>query len=105
MNTIKKIECFCASILFLFMLLISAFFLSCCLSGCSPVDYKEEIKIGIVDACYTTLEYNPEDASNRINNYLNSKELSGDITAKERRIIDICIERTKISTKWGVYRR
>lgn len=101
MNIIKKIESFCAVLLFICMLLVLLGFMSCCLSGCAQPIYKEEIKIGIVDACYTVLEYDPVDTKDRIQNYLNSRELAGELTEKERRMIDICIERTKISTKWG----
>lgn len=53
------------------------------LSGCSVTNniiVQKEVKESIIDACYTVLEYNPQDKEVRINKYLDSKEKKNDIT-------------------------
>ena len=100
MNTLKKIEGFCATLLIVLMLLVLATFMACCLSGCTPVAYKEEIKIGIVDSCYTVLEYEPGNRE-KIGRYLDSKVEKKDITLSERIMIDRCIDRTINSKRWA----
>ena len=99
MNTIKKIETFCAVLLFILMIVVLLVFMVCCLSGCSAIAYNEEVKVGIVDSCYTVLEYEYGDRE-KIRKYLDVKVEKKDITLSERLMIDRCIERTINSKRW-----
>lgn len=72
------------------------------ISGCNSLN-KQELQLrheGIIDACYTVLEYNPEDKESRINTYLEQKEKAKQITASEKQIIKACLKRTESSKKW-----
>ncbi|MBR4315571.1 MAG: hypothetical protein IKP65_01175 [Alphaproteobacteria bacterium] len=66
---------------------------------------KQELQLrheGIIDACYTVLEYNPEDKESRINTYLEQKEKAKQITTSEKQIIKACLKRTESSKKWSI---
>lgn len=71
------------------------------LAGCSSLSEQalEARKVGIVDACYTTLEYSPADSKERISTYLSKQ--GAYITKQESKLILMCIERTERSSKWG----
>ena len=99
MNAIKRIETFCAALLFILMSAVLLVFMFFCLSGCSPVSYNEEVKIGIVDSCYIVLEYESGDKE-KIRRYLDVKVEKRDITLSERLMIDRCIKRTVNSKRW-----
>lgn len=81
----------------LIILVIAMFF-----TGCTTFTEKEQesLKEGIVDACYTVTEYNPEDKTIRIDNYLLSKIEDEIITDKEAEMIKRCLRRTEQSKKW-----
>ena len=70
------------------------------LSGCSSLSDRalQDRRAGIVDACYTTLEYSPADSKERINVYLSKQ--GAYITKQESKLILMCIERTEKSSKW-----
>ena len=71
------------------------------LVGCTSLSDRalQDRKAGIVDACYTVLEYSPADGKERINTYLSKQ--GAYITLQESKIILMCIERTERSSKWG----
>lgn len=74
------------------------------LSGCSSTFNKQTLQVrhkGIIDACYTVLEYNPTDKEERINNYLEQKKQMKQITESQKIIIKECLNRTEISKKWS----
>lgn len=78
------------------------FFCIVFLTGCSSLT-KEQLKerhCGIIDACYTVMEYQPQDEEERINTYLQKKVDSGQLTLQEKQIIIKCINRTKSSKRW-----
>lgn len=71
--------------------------------GCESVDKdaKEKLKDGVVDACYTTLEYGSSSYEERINKYLEARLSSKTISKEEKAMIERCLERTKKSSRWG----
>lgn len=73
------------------------------LSGCSSLDEKvvTQKKIGIVDACYTVLEYNPCDKEERINHYLQCKQKEEVIDEGQVFVLKECLKRTENSRKWS----
>ena len=56
--------------------------------------------MGIVDACYTTLEYAPQDKT-RIEQYLAKQQQQKLLTTRESNLIKFCLKRTGESPKWG----
>jgi hypothetical protein len=86
------------------MILLSGMILLLCV-GCSSSKFNDkELALrhdGIVDACYTVLEYNPQDKTERIIIYLEQKERAGQITIREKELIIKCINRTENSTRWS----
>lgn len=72
------------------------------LTGCSNVNpiQNESKKEGVVDACYTVMEYNPTDKKERIQKYLESKVKSNDISKEEKEMLERCLERTEKSNNW-----
>jgi hypothetical protein len=73
-------------------------------TGCSSKFNDKELSLrhdGIVDACYTVLEYNPQDKTERIATYLEQKEKAGQLTIREKELIKKCINRTEKSTRWS----
>lgn len=75
------------------------------LTGCSTTNFNakelQERHKGIIDACYTVMEYAPNDKDNRIQNYLNVNEKNGHITSSEKQIIIKCLMRTEKSERWS----
>lgn len=73
-------------------------------TGCNSSN-KEIISMkrydGIIDACYTVLQYNPSDKDERINRYLQNKQKDGQINQKEKVIIQKCLQRTQSSKRWS----
>lgn len=71
------------------------------LAGCSSLSDRalQDRRSGIIDACYTTLEYSPADSKERINVYLSKQ--GAYITEQESKLILMCIERTERSKRWG----
>lgn len=56
---------------------------------------------GIIDACYTVMEYAPQDKDARILEYLDNKQNKGHITRNEKLIIIKCLIRTEKSNRWS----
>lgn len=75
------------------------------LCGCSSTKFNEkELSLrhqGIIDACYTVLEYNPADKTERIILYLQKKQKANQITKSEKELIIKCINRTEKSKRWS----
>lgn len=74
------------------------------ITGCAK--YSEgELNLfheGIIDACYTVIEYDKkDDRYNRIEVYLDKKIEEGEITKSESMIIKKCISRTQKSGRWS----
>lgn len=72
-------------------------------TGCATFTDKQLSKRheGIVDACYTVIEYAPQDKDARIQKYLDSKQEQGHITTNEKAIIIKCLIRTEKSERWS----
>lgn len=82
-------------------------------SGCSFIEstvtekaaekekLSQAVKVGIIDACYTVLEYSPADKNDRIQKYLETKQAKGDLTKNEKFVLESCIKRTEQSKNWG----
>ena len=72
------------------------------LTGCSTFT-DEQLSTrhdGIIDACYTVMEYAPADKDTRILEYLQAKQDKGHITINEKKIIIKCLIRTQKSNRW-----
>jgi len=71
------------------------------LAGCSSFSEKElsARHAGIVDACYTTIEYAPQDKV-RIEQYLVKQQQNKVLTVRESNLIKLCLKRTEGSPKW-----
>jgi hypothetical protein len=72
------------------------------MTGCSTFT-DQELSLrrkGVVDACYTLLEYNPKDKDMRIDTYLQKKTEEGILDKGSKEILENCIKRTESSKNW-----
>lgn len=84
----------------LFILNLISLFL---LTSCSSLTKQQldQRKTGIIDACYTVLEYNSQNKEQKIQKYLNQK-IEQDLINKEQKIIiKKCLYRTQNSERWN----
>lgn len=70
--------------------------------GCSSLNDQQldTRKTGIVDACYTVIQYNPTDKKQRVQTYLNKKVQEKLIIQEQKIIIIKCLNRTQNSSCW-----
>jgi len=61
------------------------------LTGCNAID--ENRIDGIINACYTVIEQNPEDKIKRIEKYLDFNVNEKQITEEQSKIIKKCLRR------------
>lgn len=72
------------------------------LSGCGLNHQELQLRQqGIVNACYTVIEHNPQDKTKRIETYLDFNVKQKHITNAEKNIIKKCLERTETSVRWS----
>ena len=101
MNIGTRVEAICTGILFLLTALTLLISTVCgCASNVSNTPEMEALKEGIVDACYTKLEYSQESPDERIKTYLDNRVRDREITTEEKRMIERCVKRTVLSKKW-----
>ena len=81
-------------------LIILSIFITIICVGCNQLnDSQLQLRHkGIIDACYTSLEYNQQQ---KIKPYLESKVINNQITNEQKQIIEKCIERTINSKRWS----
>lgn len=81
-------------------LIIFSIFITITCVGCNQLtDSQLQLRHqGIIDACYTSLEYNQQQ---KIKTYLESKVINNQITNEQKQIIEKCIKRTVDSKRWS----
>lgn len=75
------------------------FFLAGCSQSLNPT-LLEKRQTGVVDSCYTVLEYNSDDKFTKIDSYLSKKVEEGILTNQSATILRKCLDRTISSKCW-----